>query len=233
MGYFLRLKQKRCYLYYNQTKHEKDKTMQRKQTFLDVMNSRHACKLFSDKKISNEDLLFILEAGRLSPSSFGIEQWKFVVVQNQAIKEAIEKVSWNQKQISTCSDLVIILARKDVRSIDTYTQKQFKRWGLPEEGLKGILGVYANWVDIRDDHTIEMWSEKQCYIAAGNMMTAAAFIGIDSCPIEGFDFAKVDTILGIDTTVFQSALVLPFGYRAGEQKTKHRLSLEEVVEYRR
>ena len=207
--------------------------MNKKQLFLDAMNFRHACKLFDGKKIPAEDLEFILEAGRLSPSSFGVEQWKFVVVQNQALKEAIENVSWNQKQISTCSDLLIILARKDVRSSDAYTVKQLKRWGLDENSFKGFLGVYHGWVDGRDDHMIEMWSEKQCYIAAANMMTAAASIGIDSCPIEGFEYKKVDALLGIDTAVYQSAIVIPFGYRVAEQRGKHRLSLDEVVEYRK
>lgn len=208
--------------------------MDKKKLFLDAMNYRHACKLFdTTKKISEEDLDFILEAGRLSPSSFGVEQWKFVVVQNEELKEAIEKVAWNQKQISTCSDLLVILARKDVRSSDTYTQKQLSRWGLAPEAYQGFLGVYQGWVDGRDDHTIEMWSEKQCYIAAGNMMSAAAFIGIDSCPIEGFEFEKVDALLGIDTSVYQSALVIPFGYRQNEQRSKHRLSFDEVVEFKK
>lgn len=207
--------------------------MDKKQLFLDAMNFRHACKLFDGKKIPEKDLDFILEAGRLSPSSFGLEQWKFVVVQNQALKEAIEKVSWNQKQISTCSDLLIILARKDVRSSDAFTVQQLRRWGLPESDFAGLMAMYKGWVDGRDDHTIEMWSEKQCYIAAGNMMTAAAVIGIDSCPIEGFEYQKVDALLGIDTAVYQSAIVIPFGYRAKEQRGKIRLALNEVVEFKK
>lgn len=207
--------------------------MDKKKLFLEAMNFRHASKLFSDKKIPKEDLEFILEAGRLSPSSFGIEQWKFVVVQNQELKEAIEKVSWDQKQISTASDVLVILARKDVRSSDDYTQKQLARWGLAEQAYKGLIGLYKGWVDGRDDHTIEMWSEKQCYIAAGNMMSAAAFIGIDSCPIEGFISEKVDALLGIDTNIYQSALVIPFGYRVNEGKGKCRLSFEEVVEFKK
>ena len=207
--------------------------MSKKEEFLKAMHERHACKLFSDKKIAPEDLEFILEAGRLSPSSFGVEQWKFVVVQNQAMKEAIEEAAWNQKQISTCSDLVIVLARKDVRSSDAYTVKQLRRFGLNEEAFAGFLGLYKGWVDGRDDHTIEMWSEKQCYIASANMMSAAAFIGIDSCPIEGFLSDKVDAILGIDTNVFQSALVLPFGYRVNPTRGKHRLAFDEVVEFKK
>ena len=93
--------------------------------------------------------------------------------------------------------------------------------------------LYKGWIDGRDDHTIEMWSEKQCYIAAGNMMTAAALIGIDSCPIEGFLSDKVDAILGIDTSVYQSALVIPFGYKAQDARGKHRLSFDEVVEFKK
>ena len=207
--------------------------MDKKALFLEAMQSRHACKLFNDQKIPQADLEFILETGRLSPSSFGIEQWKFVVVQNQVMKEAIEAVAWNQKQISTCSDLVIILARKDVRSDDAYTQNQLKRWGLAPEAYHGLLGLYKGWVDGRDDHTIEMWSEKQCYLAAANMMSAAAFIGIDSCPIEGFLYDKVDEILGIDRNVFQSAIVIPFGYRVSEARPKHRLAFKDVVEFKK
>ena len=116
--------------------------MDEKKLFLEMMNARHATKLFTDKKIPHEDLEFILEAGRLSPSSFGIEQWKFVVVQNQAMKEAIEAAAWNQKQISTCSDLLVILARKDVRSSDAYTKKQLGRWCLAPEAYQGLLGLY-------------------------------------------------------------------------------------------
>lgn len=207
--------------------------MDKKELFLDAMNFRHACKLFDGRKIPEADLKYILEAGRLSPSSFGLEQWKFIVVQNQSLKEAIEKASWGQKQISTCSDLLIIAARKDVRSSDAYTQDQLARWGLDHDAFNGLLAMYHGWVDGRDDHTIEMWSEKQCYIAAANMMSAAALIGVDSCPIEGFEYQKVDTLLGIDTNVYQSAIVIPFGYRAKEPHAKCRLSLEQIVEFKR
>lgn len=203
-----------------------------RENFKKAMMFRNATKLFdATRKISKEDLEFILEAGRLSPSSFGIEQWKFVVIQNQKTKEAIEQVAWNQKQISTCSDLLVILARKDVRSSDVYTQKQLRRFGLPEESFQGFKELYSSCIDDRGDAMVEMWSEKQCYIAAGNMMTAAAYIGIDSCPIEGFAYAEVDSILGVDTDVFQTALIIPFGYRASEPYAKHRLAFEEVVEF--
>ena len=203
-----------------------------KSQFLEAMHYRHATKVFDEaKKITAEDMAFILETGRLSPSSFGVEQWHFVVITNQEVKDKIQAVSWNQPQIGTSSHLVIVLARKDVRSSDTYVQDQIARWGLPEEGYNAVMGIYHGWVDGRSDEVLELWSEKQCYIAAANMMTSAAAIGIDSCPIEGFEYAKVDEILGLDTNVYQSALVLPFGYRINDAKPKTRLALEKVVTY--
>lgn len=203
----------------------------KKEQFISMMNARHACKSFNAEPIPKDDLNYILEAGRLSPSSFGIEQWQFVVVQNPEVKAQIEAAAWGQKQITTCSDLVIVVARKDVKSTDSYTKSQFKRWGLEQKAYDGVLEIYKAWIDSRDEEILTLWSEKQCYIAAANMMSAAAFIGVDSCPIEGFDANKVNEILGLDTSVFHTSLVLPFGYCNQPARGKHRLGFDEVVRF--
>lgn len=207
-----------------------DSKAKKKEQFLEMMHSRHACKEFDQRKIPEDDLKYILEAGRLSPSSFGVEQWKFVVVQNQAIKEKIEAASWGQKQISTSSDLVVVVARKDVRSSDDYVKSQIKRWGLEQSAYEGVMEIYKAWVDGREDSILTLWSEKQCYIAAANMMSAAKFIGIDSCPIEGFDANKVNEILNLDAN-FHTALLLPFGYCNKKARKKFRLDFEDVVRF--
>lgn len=203
----------------------------KKEQFINMMNARHACKSFNSNSMSTDDLNYILEAGRLSPSSFGIEQWQFVVVQNPQIKAQIEAAAWGQKQITTCSDLIAVIARKDVKSTDSYTKSQFKRWGLEEKAYEGLLEIYKAWVDSREEAILTLWSEKQCYIAAANMMSAAAFIGVDSCPIEGFDVNKVNEILGLDTSIFHTALLLPFGYCNQPARAKHRLDFGEVVKF--
>lgn len=193
-----------------------------------AMHFRHACKLFNEQKdISKEDLEFILEAGRLSPSSFGMEQWQFFIIQNENMRQEIRKVAWDQAQVTSASELVVIAYKKQIRSSDAYIQNEFDKFQYPDY----VRDAYKQFVDPRDDATLESWSAKQVYIAAGNMMTAAASIGIDSCPMEGFDKESVEKIMGLDTTKYGVAMLLPFGYRVNEQPPLHRSELEEVVSY--
>ncbi|MFA5215694.1 NAD(P)H-dependent oxidoreductase [Sulfuricurvum sp.] len=196
--------------------------------FEKAMHFRHACKLFdTTKAMSSEDLTFILEAGRLSPSSFGMEQWQFFVIRDQAMREEIQAVAWNQPQITTSSELIAIAYKKNVRSTDSYIQNEFDKFHYPE----GLRGMYSQWVDPRDQETLECWSSRQVYIAAANMMSAAASIGIDSCPMEGFDRNAVEKIMGIDTDTYGIVLLLPFGYRVNEQPSLHRSELSDIVTY--
>ena len=203
--------------------------------FLKAMSFRHACKMFDEnKKIPNEDLKFVLEVGRKSPSSFGMEPWKFIVVQNQELKEKIRPFCWNQPQITTCSDLVIILAKIDaVKPEGDYVPTMFGRRDMPKEKLDFYLDLYSKHLShtMSSDENILAWSSKQCYIALGNMMTAAASIGIDSCPIEGFEKENVEKVLELDTSKYQLAVIMPLGYRVAEQSSQLRLSAEEVIEY--
>ncbi|MDD2697701.1 MAG: NAD(P)H-dependent oxidoreductase [Arcobacteraceae bacterium] len=206
-----------------------------KEQFLEAMNFRHACKVFDEnKKIKSEDLDFILEVGRLSPSSFGMEPWKFLVVQNQDLKEKLRPFCWNQPQITTCSDLVVILSKiDDLKPQNEYVGKMFSRRNLSQENYEKYLNLYANHLShtMSSDENILAWGARQCYIAMGNMMTAAATIGIDSCPIEGFEKGKIEEILNIDRRKYQLAVIVPFGYRINPQSIKFRLSIDEVVEY--
>ena len=193
-----------------------------------AMHFRHACKLFDDtKQMSKEDLEFILEAGRLSPSSFGMEQWHFFVLRDEQMREEIKKAAWNQAQITTASELIAIVYKKQVRSSDSYIQSEFDKFNYPDY----IRDMYKQFIDPRDNAALESWSAKQVYIAAGNMMTAAASIGIDSCPMEGFDKDSVEKIMGLDTEKYALALLIPFGYRVNEQPPLHRSELSEIVTY--
>lgn len=196
--------------------------------FEKALHFRHACKLFdTTKKITTDDLTFILEAGRLSPSSFGMEQWQFFVIRDNAMREAIQTVAWNQPQITTASELIAVAYRKTVRSSDAYIQSEFEKFHYPE----GLRRLYADFMDSRSNDALECWSSRQIYIAAANMMSAAASIGIDSCPIEGFDRDAAEKIMGIDTNLFGIPLFIPFGYRVKEQQPRHRSELSELVTY--
>jgi len=203
--------------------------------FLKAMDFRHACKIFDEtKKVSDEDINFILEAGRKSPSSFGMEAWKFLVITNDELKEKLKPFCWNQPQITTCSHLVIILARiESVKPESGLPEARFKRREMPQDKLDFYLNLYAEHLKetLSSDENIYSWTSKQSYIALGNMMTAAAYVGVDSCPIEGFEKEKIEEVLELDTTKYQLSCVLPFGYRLNEQSTQQRLPFEEVVEF--
>ncbi|MCT7536292.1 NAD(P)H-dependent oxidoreductase [Aliarcobacter butzleri] len=206
-------------------------------TFMEAMDFRHACKIFDEtKKISDEDMKFILEAGRKSPSSFGQEGWKFLVITNEELKAKLRPFCWDQPQITTCSHLVIILAAIDaVKPESGVPALRFARREMPQEKKDFYNKLYKDHLTVTkvldSDENVYSWTARQTYIAAGNMMTAAAIKGIDSCPIEGFDKAKVEEVLGLDTKKFQLSMVLPFGYRINPQSTQMRLPFEEVVEF--
>ena len=203
--------------------------------FMKAMDFRHACKVFDDtKKISDEDLKFILEAGRKSPSSFGMEAWKFLVITNEELKAKLRPACWDQVQVTSCSHLVVVLAGIDSVKVETGIPKQrFARREMPQETLDFYLGLYASHLEnvLSSDDNIYSWTARQTYIAVGNMMTAAAFIGVDSCPIEGYDKGQVEQILGLDTSKYQLSVVLPFGYRLNEQSSQKRESFEDIVEF--
>lgn len=204
-------------------------------TFMEAMNFRHACKIFDEnKKMPKEDLDFILEVGRKSPSSFGMEPWKFLVIQDEKLKEEIRPLCWNQVQITSCSELVIILAKiHDLKPETGIPRERFARRKMPQDTLDFKTNLYTNHLSdtLSSDENIYAWTRAQCYIALGNMMTAAASKGIDSCPIEGFEKEKLDSLLNLDTEKYQVAVLVPFGYRLNEQSTQIRLPKEKVVEY--
>ena len=203
--------------------------------FLKAMDFRHACKIFDEnKRITDEQMHYILEVGRKSPSSFGMEGWKFLVITNDALKAKLRPYCWDQVQITSCSHLVVILAAiENVKVESGEVKKRFARRDMPQERVDTYMEIYANHLEktLSSDENIYHWTSKQSYIALANMMTSAAFIGIDSCPIEGFEKDKVEEILELDTSKWQVSLLVPFGYRINEQSIQQRLPFDDVVEF--
>ncbi len=216
-----------------------------KNKILEAFKYRHACKLFdTSKSISDEDLNFILETARLSPSSFGFEPWHFVVVQNKELRTKLKDNAWGATaKLDTASHFIIGLTLKSpLMKYDSPYLKEFMEnvQQLPENVVKGKGEMFEVFqksdFDLTDDRKIFDWASKQCYIALGNMMTAAAMIGIDSCPIEGFNQKKTEKILkedfGIDTGKFGLSYMVAFGYRVNEPRAKTRRKLNEIVTYK-
>lgn len=216
-----------------------------KEMFLKAMNFRHACKSFDEtKKIKDEDFSFILEMGRLSPSSFGFEPWRFLVIQNSDLRDKLKEFTWGgQGQLPTASHYVIILARQkhDMIYDSEYISYMMKNvQNLPEDIVKMKGSFYEKFQKedfelINNARAMFDWATKQTYIALGNMMTGAASIGIDSCPIEGFDMKKtinfIKEELNIDTEEFGVSCMVAFGYRKTEPREKTRQKITDVVKW--
>lgn len=213
---------------------------------MDAFNFRYACKAFDpDRKITVEDFETIIETGRLSPSSFGFEPWKFLVVQNREILDKLKPISWGaQGQFPTASHVVIILARKmvDTKAYSDYINYVMKEvQKLPEDVQIGKGNKFNEFqqkdFDLSDERKLFDWASKQTYIALGNMMTSAALLGIDSCPMEGFQRDQFEKILSdeglIDLEHFGVSVMVAFGYRAKDSKIhpKTRGHYSEIIQW--
>lgn len=213
-----------------------------KKEIMDILNFRHACKEFdTNKKIPQDEFEVILEAGRLSPSSMGIEPWKFIVIENQELKNELGAVCWGGKtQMPTCSHLVVYLGRtaKELKFNSDYIDyllKDIKH--MPTEVANKYKDIMKSLEDTRftDDKDLEKYSSEQVYIALADMMNVAAMQGIDSCAIGGIDYKKVEKILVdrglLDTEKFNIVLCAAFGYRVNNPQEKLRQSIDEVVDW--
>ncbi|MBU8910933.1 MAG: NAD(P)H-dependent oxidoreductase [Desulfobacterales bacterium] len=200
-----------------------------------ALNFRHACKLFDpDKKISKEHMDMIVTAAHLSPTSFGLEAWKFLVISSDAVKKILRPACWNQPQITDASHVIVILSNPSLADpSNKYIKFNFERRELPEDAVKVYIKKYKNHMETQvfPRMSAYAWCSKQCYIGLANIMTAAASEGIDSCPIEGFEKELVEKALNIDTNQYEVAVIVALGYRVKEQPPRRRHPIESVVEY--
>jgi nitroreductase len=216
-----------------------------KEEILAAFQFRHATKEFDPaKKISDDDFRFILETGRLSPSSFGFEPWRFVVVQNPELRMKIKNTAWGAfGKLPAASHFVILLARTilDTKYDSDYLNNHFKNIKhMPEEHMAKYLARIEEFQKddyklLDGDRPLFDWASKQTYIALGNMMTAAAQIGIDSCPIEGFSREKMNKLLEeeglLEEGHFSISVMAAFGYRVKDPSPKTRRPYDDIVKW--
>ena len=211
-----------------------------RQQALEIFRRRVSTRYYDPaRKISAEDFAAILDFGRLSPSSVGSEPWKFLVIQNQGLREKIKPVAWGmQSSITEASHLVILLAKKHARYDTPFFSELMERRGFTPEQRAAALERYRNFqthdIAIADDErALFDWASKQSYIALANMLTGAAMLGIDSCPIEGMDYAAVEHILAqaglLDPAEYGVSVAATFGYRARDIQPKPRRDAAETV----
>lgn len=209
---------------------------------LTVFNNRYACKIFDpNKKIPKEQFEIIMESARLSPSSCGMEPWKFLLIEKQKIKNDIKDFSWGAlNTIDNASHFIIALSRKNVTAESNYVRyinEKVKK--IPSEQVESQLKFFTNFQKndfnlLDNPRYLFDWASKQSYIALANMMTSAQMLGIDSCPIEGFNKQKLDDYLNsnsyMDINEFGVSYMVSFGYRNEDRKPKERLSMCDIFE---
>jgi nitroreductase len=201
------------------------------------LNWRYATKQFDpQRKISAADWSTLEEALVLSPSSCGLQPWKFVVVSNPAIREKLVAASHGQRQVADASQLVVFAIKKNLgeQDIDHHLNRIAEVRGVPRKSLGAFRDMMIGLiVKDRSDAERKIWATKQVYIALGNFLTSAALLGIDACPMEGIDPAKYDEILGLDQHGLGAVVVATAGYRAAtdrySQAKKVRFPRDEVL----
>jgi nitroreductase len=204
---------------------------------LEQMNWRYATKQFDPgRKIPAEQWSALEEALHLSPSSLGMQQWAFVVVENPAVREELKAASWGQPQITDASHMVVFTAKKDVteKDVDAYMQRIAEVRGVPQAELSGFRDMVTGGV-LQGKSASEraVWTSRQAYIPIGVLLTSAALMGLDACPMEGINPAEYDRILGLGEKGLTALAVVTVGYRSPEDKyaqlPKVRFAAEEVI----
>lgn len=183
---------------------------------LEALNWRYAVKKFSTEKLPQEKVDIIFEALQLTPSSMGLQAWKFINVVDSDIREKLVPFSWNQNQVKDASHLIVFARPKnlDANVAEKWANYLAKERKMDDAKKNNFQNMIKNYLGSLKKEQIDHWLDKQLYIALGNLMTVCAIEKIDTCPMEGFQPAEYDKILGLDKIGLTSVVVCPIGYRA-------------------
>jgi len=186
------------------------------------LNWRYATKQFDpEREISASDWAVLEEALSLTPSSGGLQPWKFIVVTDPAVRAKLLPAAYGQAQIKDASHLVVFAAKNNFSEadVDAHLKHTAELRGVPVESLATYRAMLVGGIVKSMDETARnAWARNQAYIALGNLLTSAALLGLDACPMEGFDRAQFDEILGLKAKGLSSAVIAAVGYRSATDK---------------
>ncbi|WP_396192041.1 NAD(P)H-dependent oxidoreductase [Flavobacterium sp.] len=201
--------------------------------FIQDANWRYATKKFdATKKVSNEDLDTLKEAIRLSSSSYGLQPYKVIFVENPALRAQLQPVSWGQTQIVDASHLIVFANITNIgeTEIDAYFKNLTETRNIPMEALQGYADFMKSKITSLSEEARNIWTSKQTYLALGNLLNAAAELKIDVTPMEGFEPEQYNEILGLKKLGLNASLVAPIGYRHEEDATQHYVKVRKSNE---
>ena len=216
--------------------------MSKNKEIIEVFNRRYACKKYDKTKVvPDEDFKTIIEAAHLSPSSFGLEPWKFVLIKNEKMLNDMREFAWGAlNSLDGASHILMVLAKKCVTAESKDFENTFRNikkvsddiFDMTKDKFSKFQKEHLKLLE--NERTLFDWASKQTYIAMANMMTTAAFLGIDSCPIEGFNREKLDKYLSdkgiLDLNEWGVSVMVSFGYRNEDITPKTRRPVEEMFE---
>jgi nitroreductase len=205
---------------------------------LACLNWRYATKQFDPAKpIDPETWTALEDALVLTPSSYGLQPWKFLIITTPQLKAQLQTYSWNQSQVTNCSHYVVFAIQKNMTAahVDRFIARTAERRGGTVEAMTGYRNLIVNdLVDGARSFSINQWATRQVYIALGNFMTSAALLGVDSCPMEGIEPVNYDRVLGLSAKGFATVVACAAGYRAETDQyaalAKVRFLKSEVLE---
>jgi nitroreductase len=209
------------------------------ESVLQNLQWRYATKKFDSTKKIPDDIWKTLEQSMvLSPSSFGLQPWKFIVVRNPEVRQQLLAHSWGQAQVVDASHLVVFAIKQGINAddVDRYVDRMAEVQQVPVDNLQKFGGVVKGFIN-KPPYPLDIdeWSIRQLYIALGQFMTTAAMLGVDTCPMEGLIPSKYDEVLGLATQGYKTAVACPVGYRAiddhSAERPKIRFKTEDVVQY--
>ncbi len=185
------------------------------------LNWRYATKAMNGEVVSEEKLNAILDATNLTASSYGLQPYTVMVVSNDEVKKQLQAAAYGQAQVGASSHVLVFCVPAKLTADDakTFIENVAATRGIPLEALAGYQGMIAGTINGLNEAQQQTWAAKQAYIALGTALIAAAEQKVDACPMEGFDTAKFDEILGLESKGLKSVVIMPIGFRSPEDAT--------------
>jgi nitroreductase / dihydropteridine reductase len=185
------------------------------------LNWRYATKAMNGEVVSEEKLNAILDATNLTSSSYGLQPYSVMVVSNDEVKKQLQAAAYGQAQVGGSSHVLVFCVPAKLTADDakTFIENVAATRGIPLEALAGYQGMIAGTINGLNEAQQQTWAAKQAYIALGTALIAAAEQKVDACPMEGFDTAKFDEILGLEAKGLKSVVIMPIGFRSPEDAT--------------
>jgi nitroreductase len=195
--------------------------------FKDIVMKRYAVKKFDGRKVPEPKMKELYELIRFAPSALNIQPWKIKVVTDPKVKEQLKPATFDQEQVTTCSHLLVFCANSDFKDLIGKLERLMRQAKVPEEDLKMVMGMAREYFLANPPEVQLAMAQHHVYLAMGNAVNGAKSLGLDSCPMGGFDPKEYARILGLPSSIVPTMLC-PVGYAADEPEQKLRFPIGEI-----